>query len=108
MDGYAIYAEDIKKELPVQGIIAAGHAQPEILERNHAMRIFTGAPLPAGSDTIVMQEKVIVHSSGIQINIRTLVVNACENAVPEIKIELVLWTVITALAAGLLAVSHVW
>ncbi len=67
MDGYAIYAEDIKRQLPVQGIIAAGHAQPEILERNHAMRIFTGAPLPAGSDTIVMQEKVIVHSTGIQI-----------------------------------------
>ena len=67
MDGYAIYAADIKKPLVVQGIMAAGHAQPELLERNHAMRIFTGAPLPAGSDTIVMQEKVIVHESGIQI-----------------------------------------
>ena len=67
MDGYAIYAEDIKRQLTVQGTIAAGHAQPEILERNHAMRIFTGAPLPTGADTIVMQEKVIVHSSGIQI-----------------------------------------
>jgi len=67
MDGYAIYAEDIKRRLPVQGIIAAGHAQPETLERNHAVRIFTGSPLPAGADTIVMQEKVIVHESGIQI-----------------------------------------
>jgi molybdopterin molybdotransferase len=31
------------------------------------MRIFTGAPLPEGSDTIVMQEKVIVKPSGIEI-----------------------------------------
>ena len=67
MDGYAIYAEDIKSSLQVQGIMAAGHAQPETLQRNHAMRIFTGAPLPAGSDTIVMQEKVILHSSAIQV-----------------------------------------
>ena len=67
MDGYSIYAEDIKKLLPVQGIIVAGHAQPETLERNHAMRIFTGAPLPAGADTIVMQEKVVVDASGIHV-----------------------------------------
>src|SRR3954451_14449893 len=52
MDGYAVYAEDMRKRLPVQGVMAAGHGQPEILQRNHAMRIFTGAPLPAGSDTI--------------------------------------------------------
>jgi molybdopterin molybdotransferase len=67
MDGYAIYAEDIRRPLVVQGVVAAGHAQPEILQKNHAMRIFTGAPIPTGADTIVMQEKVIVSSSGIQI-----------------------------------------
>ncbi len=67
MDGYAVYAEDINKPLVVQGVIAAGHAQPGKLQKNHAMRIFTGAPLPAGSDTIVMQEKVIIHASAIQI-----------------------------------------
>jgi len=67
MDGYAVYAEDIKRPMIVQGVMAAGHAQPEILPRNHARRIFTGAPLPTSSDTIVMQEKVILHSSGIQI-----------------------------------------
>src|SRR5580693_3060518 len=31
MDGYAVYAEDIKRPLFVQGVVAAGHAQPEIL-----------------------------------------------------------------------------
>ena len=67
MDGYAVYAEDIKKRLPVQGIMAAGHAQPEILERYHAMRIFTGAPLPAGADTVVMQEKVMLNGTMVDI-----------------------------------------
>lgn len=67
MDGYAVYVEDIRRPLIVQGVMAAGHAQPETLQRNYAMRIFTGAPLPTGADTIVMQEKVIVSSSDIQI-----------------------------------------
>src|ERR1700749_4837431 len=30
MDGYAIYAEDIKRPMILQGVMAAGHAQPEI------------------------------------------------------------------------------
>ena len=107
MDGYAIYAEDIKRELPVQGVIAAGHAQPETLQRNHAMRIFTGAPLPAGADTIVMQEKVIVHESGIQITDPQIEKGThVRKRGSEIKKgELVLkkGTVITAPVAGLLA-----
>ena len=107
MDGYAIYAEDIRRALPVQGIMAAGHVQPEILERNHAMRIFTGAPLPVGSDTIVMQEKVIVHSSGIQVTDPNIEKGThVRKRGSEIKKgELVLkkGTVITAPVAGLLA-----
>jgi len=107
MDGYAIYAEDIRRALSVQGIMAAGHVQPEILERNHAMRIFTGAPLPVGSDTIVMQEKVIVHSSGIQVTDPNIEKGThVRKRGSEIKKgELVLkkGTVITAPVAGLLA-----
>ncbi|HET7001662.1 MAG TPA: gephyrin-like molybdotransferase Glp [Puia sp.] len=107
MDGYAIYAEDIKRTMTVQGVMAAGHAQPEILQRNHAMRIFTGAPLPAGSDTIVMQEKVTVHSSGIQITDTQIEKGThVRKRGSEIKKgELVLkkGTVITAPVAGLIA-----
>ncbi len=107
MDGYAIYAEDIKRQLTVQGIIAAGHAQPEILERNHAMRIFTGAPLPAGSDTIVMQEKVIVHSSGIQITDPQIEkgthVRKRGSEIKKDELVLKKGTVITAPVAGLIA-----
>jgi molybdopterin molybdotransferase len=107
MDGYAIYADDIGKQLPVQAVIAAGHALPELLERNHAMRIFTGAPLPAGSDTIVMQEKVIVRESGIQITDPQIEKGThVRKRGSEIrKGELVLkkGTVITAPVAGLIA-----
>ncbi len=107
MDGYAMYAEDIKRPLVVQGVMAAGHAQPEILQRNHAMRIFTGAPLPAGSDTIVMQEKVIVHESGIQITDPDIAkgTHVRKRGSELKKDELVLkkGTVITAPVAGLLA-----
>ena len=107
MDGYAIYAEDIRSLLPVQGIMAAGHAQPETLQRNHAMRIFTGAPLPAGSDTIVMQEKVILSSSGIQITDPNIEkgTHVRKRGSELKKNELVLkkGTVITAPVAGLLA-----
>lgn len=107
MDGYAIYAEDIKKTLPIQGVVPAGHAQPETLHRNHAMRIFTGAPLPTGSDTIVMQEKVIVHSNGIVISDPYIEKGThVRKRGSEInKDELVVkkGTVITAPVAGLLA-----
>jgi molybdopterin molybdotransferase len=107
MDGYAIYAEDIKRPLSLQGIMAAGHAQPEKLQRNHAMRIFTGAPLPAGSDTIVMQEKVILHSSGIQITDTHIekgtYVRKRGSEIGKDELVLKKGTVITAPIAGLLA-----
>jgi molybdopterin molybdotransferase len=107
MDGYAIYAEDIKRPMIVQGVMAAGHAQPEILQRNHAMRIFTGAPLPTGSDTIVMQEKVILHSSGIQITDTHIEkgthVRKRGSEIKKGEIVLKKGTVITAPVAGLLA-----
>jgi molybdopterin molybdotransferase len=107
MDGYAIYAEDIKRPLVVQGVVAAGHAQPEILQRNHAMRIFTGAPLPDGSDTIVMQEKVIVHPSGIQITDPDIEkgthVRKSGSEIKKDELVIKKGTVITAPIVGLLA-----
>ncbi|HZY19348.1 MAG TPA: gephyrin-like molybdotransferase Glp [Ramlibacter sp.] len=58
MDGYAVRLAEIADEgvpLPVSQRIAAGQpAQP--LQPGTAARIFTGAPVPAGADAIVMQE----------------------------------------------------
>jgi molybdopterin molybdotransferase len=107
MDGYAVYADDMRRPMILQGIVAAGHAQPEILQRNHAIRIFTGAPVPAGADTIVMQEKVILDASGIHVTDRDIEKGThVRQRGSEIKKgELVIkkGTVITAPVSGLIA-----
>lgn len=55
MDGYAVRAADLPGTLPVVGTAAAGgDTQP--VPAGAAARIFTGAPVPPGLDTVVMQE----------------------------------------------------
>src|SRR5512145_105031 len=60
MDGYAVRAEDTQRgvALAVVGRVEAGRLPARPLGRGEAMRIFTGAPLPAGADTVVPQEEV--------------------------------------------------
>lgn len=57
MDGIAFCHADLpsSQELRISQRIPAGHA-PQPLERGTAARIFTGAILPPGADTVVMQE----------------------------------------------------
>ncbi|OGT91828.1 MAG: molybdopterin molybdenumtransferase MoeA [Gammaproteobacteria bacterium RIFOXYD12_FULL_61_37] len=58
MDGYAFRAQDITgpgDRLPISQRIPAGRAG-EPLQPGTAARIFTGAPIPAGADTVVIQE----------------------------------------------------
>lgn len=60
VDGYAIHAEDLaptgETRLPVIGRAAAGHPFGGPVPRGAALRIFTGALMPPGPDTVVMQE----------------------------------------------------
>ncbi len=59
MDGYALRAAEVPAagtELPVSQRIAAGHTGTP-LAAGTAARIFTGAPVPEGADTVVMQEQ---------------------------------------------------
>jgi molybdopterin molybdotransferase len=56
VDGYAFYYKDLAKPLPVTGSIKAGHPYDGEASRGQAYRIFTGAPMPYGPDTIAMQE----------------------------------------------------
>ena len=58
MDGYALKFQDRSKPLMIKGEMAAGTSQPLTIETGEATRIFTGAPLPEGADTVVMQEKI--------------------------------------------------
>jgi molybdopterin molybdotransferase len=57
VDGYAVRLADAGRPLPVNARVAAGQAAPPHAPGT-ATRIFTGAPLPAGADTIYMQEDV--------------------------------------------------
>lgn len=64
MDGYAFLFSDWKlnKKLIIKGEIAAGNNEEVFLSAGNAIRIFTGAPVPPGADTVVMQEKVKIQN----------------------------------------------
>ncbi|MPZ56021.1 MAG: molybdopterin molybdenumtransferase MoeA [Rhizobiales bacterium] len=60
VDGYAVrhadLAEGQETTLRIVGRLMAGHAARRALGAGEAIRIFTGAPMPAGADTVFMQE----------------------------------------------------
>jgi molybdopterin molybdotransferase len=68
MDGYAIRHEDYAsgKALSVQERCYAGGVPSPLAERS-ATRLFTGATIPAGADTVVMQEYVRERSGAIEV-----------------------------------------
>lgn len=70
MDGYAFSFSQWQqqKKLIIEGEIAAGSEAAILLTAGKAIRIFTGAPVPPGADTVVMQEKVTLQHSTLIIN----------------------------------------
>ena len=67
VDGYALPGSELPRDkeraFPVSGRVAAGGAA-EQAPPGHAVRVFTGAPMPGGTDTVFMQEDVRVDDSG--------------------------------------------
>nr|WP_314896998.1 gephyrin-like molybdotransferase Glp [uncultured Flavobacterium sp.] len=63
MDGYAVKFDDIDMQLTIIGEMAAGVPDQLTIAKGQATRIFTGAPLPKGADTVIMQEKVSVDNN---------------------------------------------
>lgn len=59
MDGYAVHAGEAVPgaSLRVIGTALAGRPFPRTLGRGECVRIFTGAPLPAGADAVIVQEE---------------------------------------------------
>ena len=67
MDGYAVRAADmaaVPAHLTVIGRSAAGHGFGGEVTAGEAVRIFTGAPVPVGADTIVIQENTRAIGEG--------------------------------------------
>lgn len=62
MDGYALSSDDLvadaETRLDVIGIAAAGRPFDGTVSSGECVRILTGAPMPGGADTVVMQERV--------------------------------------------------
>lgn len=59
MDGYAVRHADVTAlpaTLHIAGVSAAGHGYRKAIRPGQAIRILTGAPVPSGADTVVIQE----------------------------------------------------
>jgi molybdopterin molybdotransferase len=71
MDGYAVVASSCApgKRLRVVGEQPAGLDRKLRASAGEAVRIFTGAPMPAGADAIVMQEDVVREGGEIVVNV---------------------------------------
>lgn len=71
MDGYAMNGEDLKQQdklrLRVVATVFAGAPVDQHIQRGECARIMTGAPMPAGTDSVVMQEYVTRHEDFIEI-----------------------------------------
>jgi molybdopterin molybdotransferase len=74
MDGYALRAADTQSasvvapaRLGVSGRVAAGAIAERPLRAGEAFRIFTGAPLPEGADSVIPQEEVTVEGTALLI-----------------------------------------
>lgn len=70
VDGYAFAASEYAEtggRFPVAGRIAAGDLNPPALTPGCAVRIFTGAIIPAGADTVAMQEDCSATPDGTSV-----------------------------------------
>ena len=69
VDGFAVRGDDLdagaEKRLAIVDRVAAGHAATHAVKAGEAIRIFTGAPMPAGADTVFMQEDCRVDGNTV-------------------------------------------
>jgi molybdopterin molybdotransferase len=65
MDGYALRFADLSKPLTLVGESAAGRRYDGVLEAGETVRIFTGAPVPEGADTVLIQEMALADGTSI-------------------------------------------
>ncbi len=72
MDGYAVRAADVATApvtLKLMGEVAAGHPFSNTVGRGETARIFTGGVMPAGTDTVVIQENATRKDNTVTINV---------------------------------------
>ena len=71
VDGFAVFHDDLDRagdtRLAVAGRVTAGHPLGRPARRGEAVRIFTGAPMPDGADTVLMQEDCRIDGEAVVI-----------------------------------------
>jgi molybdopterin molybdotransferase len=67
MDGWAVRQSDLRAPLTALGESAAGSAYSGTLAPGQAVRIFTGAPVPDGADTIILQEDADLEAGRLMV-----------------------------------------
>ena len=88
MDGYALRTSDIQVPgvvLPVSQRIAAGSAGT-MLALGTVARIFTGAPIPAGADAVVMQEDCSAVDADVKLQVQAQA-QAPGQALPQVQVN---------------------
>ncbi|MFI7694180.1 gephyrin-like molybdotransferase Glp [Nonomuraea sp. NPDC049655] len=85
MDGYAVRAEDVPGTLPVIDDVAAGSDELRAVGPGHAVRIMTGAPMPAGADSVVPVEWTDGGTVSVRINRDVPVGNAIRRAGEDVQ-----------------------
>ncbi len=69
VDGYAVASRDLpqtgEQAFPVTARVQAGASAGEAIKPRQAVRIFTGAPMPEGADTVFMQEDVRLDGGNV-------------------------------------------
>ena len=76
MDGYAFAFDPVQHDFEIVGVIQAGAQTNLQLEKGKAVRIFTGAPLPLGADTVLVQEKAKLEGNKLTITDEQLKIGA--------------------------------
>lgn len=74
MDGFALRSADTVRApvtLEVVGTVAAGQAPDAEVGPGQAVRIMTGAPVPAGADAVVMVERTVTRDGGRRVEVQS-------------------------------------
>jgi molybdopterin molybdotransferase len=105
MDGYAVRAADTAGapvRLDVVGVLPAGSASEKALGGGQALRIMTGAPIPAGADAVVMVERTrpLDGGSSVLIEIEAAPGMSIRDAGSDVRAGEVVLAAGTPLSAG--------
>ncbi len=73
VDGYALHSSDLptagsEQSLTIQTTVFAGQFYEQACKPQHCIRIMTGAAIPTGLDTVIMQEHCTIETDNIRID----------------------------------------